>query len=169
MSGKFDGGEMRSGCIRGDWMQCNKPNEKSPELRRARALETGLLGLYHIHSVPSGAYTCLYSVSHHSSVMDKLNHVLSHMMASNELVLENVEMIEQVLHQRTIDQCQSDEGSGGPVMHRSVSPGPNMLQARSLALGSVEPFPGLGGSFATRRRPHDTCQLRNVPEIDRQR
>jgi hypothetical protein len=51
-------------------------------------------------------------------IMDKLNHVLSHMMATNELILENISTINSILQQRTIEQCQNDEGAGGPVMHR---------------------------------------------------
>lgn len=57
--------------------------------------------------------------TNHSATMDRLNHVLSHLMASNQLVLENSRTIQDLcLQHRLVENCEQDEGTGGPVMHR---------------------------------------------------
>jgi hypothetical protein len=47
-----------------------------------------------------------------------INHLLAHHLPANDAILSNLAYIQTVLSERAVARCESEEGLGGPVMHR---------------------------------------------------
>lgn len=51
-----------------------------------------------------------------------LNHLLAHHLATNDSVQSSAEYVLSVLrNEKAISTCETEEGLGGPVLHRSVA------------------------------------------------